>query len=114
MVCDYYVQNELVIEYADRYGVFHKTTTNAAIKKHYIMTIPDDDSDDDIETQLYKYNKEIEKCIKKHTYNKMLYDNSCWVKESYKKRYNKELSHLCPNLYKMFKVYKTHNAWEHI
>ena len=114
MVCDFYIQTELVIEYADRYGVMHKTRTNTIIEKQYILTVPEHDSDDDFETQLDKYNKEVKKCIERNRYNKMLYENDFWVKESYKKRYNKQISFLCPNLHKLLKIYKSHSAWVHI
>lgn len=108
MVCDYYVKTELVIEYADKYRVIHKTRTNTIIERQYIMSVPEDD---DFEPQLDKYNKKIKKCIQKNTYNKMLYEDGCWVKESYKKKY-KKLSIFCPNLHKLLKVYKSHSAWE--
>ena len=114
MVCDYYVQTQLVIEYADKYGVMHKTITNTITEKKYILTVPDDDSDDDYETQFRKYNKEIQKYIEKNTYNKMLYDTDKWVKDTYKKRYHKQVTFLCPNLHKLLKIYKKHSAWEHI
>lgn len=114
MTFDYCVQTELVIEYIDMCGVTHKTRTNTEINKKYIMTIPDYDSDDDFETQINRYNKELQKCIKKNTYNKMLYENQVWVKESYKKRYDKQISCICPNLYRLTKVYKNHSAWCHV
>lgn len=114
MCCDYYVQSEMVFEYSDKYGVMHKTTTNTIVEKQYIMSVPDNDSDDDFETQLDKYDKEIKKCITKNTYNKMLYEDGRWIKESYKKRYTKQVLFLCPNLHKLLKVYKSYLGWERI
>ena len=111
MVCDFYIQTELVFEYADRYGVIHKTRTNTIIKKQYILNIPEDD---DFETQLDKYNKELKKCIEKNTYDKILYENNSWQKESYKKRYDKQRLFLCPNLHKLLKIYKSHSCWGHM
>lgn len=114
MVYHYYVQSQLVIEYADKYGVMHKTITNTIIKKKYILSIPDNDSNDNYEKQFEKYNKELQKYIKKNTYNKMLYETDKWVKETYKKRYNKYIWILCPNLHKLLKIYKQYSAWNHI
>jgi hypothetical protein len=108
METPYYIQTELVVEYLDKYGVMHKTITNTIIQKKYIIIVPDDDSD---EIQFDKYNKKIKKCIEKNTHNKMLYEIDNWVKESYKKKYAKQISFLCPNLHKLLKFYKKHSAW---
>lgn len=114
MTFDYCVQTELVIEYVDMCGIIHKTRTNTEIKKKYILGVQDEDSDDDYQTQLDKYNEELQKCIKKNTYNKILYENHLWVKDSYKKRYIKQIQCLCPGLHKLLRVYKTHSAWGHL
>jgi hypothetical protein len=114
MSFDYCIQTELVIEYIDMWGVLHKTRTNTEIKKKYILGVQDKDSNDDYQTQLNKYNEELQKYIEKNTYNKNFYENDCWIKESYKKRYIKQISCLCPDLHKLVKVYKTHLAWVHM
>ena len=111
MNCDYYIQTELVVEYLDKYKVMHKTITNTSIQKKYIVNVPENDSDDNFEIRIDKYNKEIKKCVEKNIYNKILYENDNWVKESYKKRYAKQLSFLCPNLHKLLTFYKKHSAW---
>jgi hypothetical protein len=112
MGCDYYTQSELVIEYVDDRGAISKTRTNRVLEKGYVFSIPDEDSDDDEETQLQKYNKYIEKMINKNTYKKMLYDNEEWVKSSYEKKYVKDLKMICPRMVKLVKVYKDYTAWE--
>jgi hypothetical protein len=112
MGCDYYVQTELVIEYTDIYSVIHKTQTDRSIEKRYLIFIPYKDSDDDSETEEKKYNEQLNKCIQKNTYKKMLYENETWVKERYNKRYIRLISILCPNLHKINRVYKNYTAWE--
>jgi hypothetical protein len=111
MKCEYYIQSELVVKYVDKYSVMHKTITNTTIQKKYISNVPENDSNDDFEIRIDKYNKEIKKCIEKNIYNKMLYENDTWVKELYKKRYAKQISFLCPNLHKILTIYKKYSAW---
>jgi hypothetical protein len=112
MGCDYYTQSELVIEYVDDKGAISKTRTNRVLEKGYVFSVPDEDSDDDEETQLQKYNKYIEKMINEHTYKKMLYDNEEWVKSSYEKKYVKDLKMICPRMVKLVKMYKDYTAWK--
>lgn len=113
MVCDFYIQTELVVEYTDMYCVMHKTKTNTLLKQ-YMLTVPENNSDCDLETRLDKYNKELKNCVERNTYNTILYENDFWVKESYKKRYNKQISLLCPDLHKLLKIYKKHTSWVHL
>ena len=94
--------------------VFKQIAKEVGIKKKYILGVQDKDSNDDYQTQLNKYNEELQKYIEKNTYNKNFYENDCWIKESYKKRYIKQISCLCPDLHKLVKVYKTHLAWVHM
>jgi hypothetical protein len=85
MGCDYYVRTELVIEYLDKMGRLSKIYTDVFINKGYIFQISDYDSDDDFETADKKYNIEIERRIQENTYNKIIFDNDIWIKETYKK-----------------------------
>lgn len=111
MCCEYYIQSELVIVYYDNQGSLSTTRTNRVLEKGYIVDIPDEDTDDDQETQYKKFQEEIKRCIKRHTYKKMLYDD-IWIKDSYKKRYLQNLNIICPRLVKIVKVYKDYCAWE--
>ena len=114
MVCDYYIQSELVIEFIEINGAISKTRTNRTVKRGYIMNIPDNDSDDDFETQEIKYNKELEKIMSQNTYQKILYENDKWIKLSYEKRYLKDIHILCPTMSKLIKIYKENTAWARI
>ena len=87
MGCDYYIQTELVIEYLDSKGRLSFTYTNRKLEKGYIHEPSDYDSDDDWETVSKKYYAEIERRISQNTYNKVLFENDEWIKESYKKNY---------------------------
>ena len=81
------------------------------MKQKYI-SIPDEDSGEDLETQQNRYNREVDKYVKTNTYDKMLYVNNSWVKETYKKRYFKQISNICPTMYRIHAVYKSHLAWK--
>lgn len=113
MVCDYYVQSELVIEYIDRHSRTCKTRTNRILVEYYINHVPEYDTDDDEETQNKKYKKEIENLIVKNTCRKILYETECWIKKSYEKKYYKHLPGLCPGIVKILTIYKDYTAWTH-
>ena len=111
MGCDYYIQTELVIEYQTKDGRINTIYTDRKINKGYIFNTSDYDSDDDHETAYKKYYAEIEREIKNNTFNKMLFENSEWIKESYKKKYQDYLLKLF-DIYKFIKVYKRTSAWK--
>jgi hypothetical protein len=112
MGCDYYIQSELIIEYIDENNAFSKIKTNRCIEKCYIHNIPEEDSDDDLETQKQKYYTYVEKMIKDNTYKKMLYINDAWIKTSYEKKYLKELKIICPKMIKIINIYKDYTSWK--
>lgn len=112
MVCDYYIQSILVIEYIDKNSAKSITQTNRIIKKCWIGDIPDFDSDDDYENQTKKYREEIERLIKKNTYKKILFENDMWISSSYEKKYIRDIPFLCRNMVKLVKIYKDYSAWE--
>jgi len=110
MGCDYYIQTELVIEYEDKDGKINTIFTDRTIKSGYIF-IQDEDSDDN-QTLYKKFNTELEKTIKANKYNKMLFKNGEWVKESYKTKYEYYLMNTYKDIIKIKKVYKKNLAWE--
>jgi hypothetical protein len=112
MGCDYYIQTELVIEYVDIIGRISLIRTNRDINKGYIFNYKDYDSDDDQETSYKKYKAEIERKIKENTYDKILFVNDIWIKESYKKKYEEQLKREFKEIYKFIKIYKKVCAWE--
>lgn len=112
MGCDYYIQTELVIEYIDTTGKISYIWTNRDLTKGYIFNYLDKDSDDDHETCYKKYQAEIERKIKENTYNKILFENDVWIKESYRKKYEEQLKREFKEIRKFKKIYKKNTAWE--
>jgi hypothetical protein len=112
MGCDYYIQTELVIEYIDIVGRISSIRTNRSLDRGYIYQSHDYDSDDDQETCYKKYKAEIAKKIAENTYNKILFENDEWVKESYKKKYEEKLKREFKEIHKFKKIYKKATAWE--
>jgi hypothetical protein len=112
MGCDYYIQTELVIEYKDNTGRINTIYTNRKLEKGYIYFYENQDSDDDDETDHEKYKAELERLIKNNTYNKILFENGKWVKESYKGKYETYLRKTFKDIHEFLKVYKKNKAWE--
>lgn len=112
MGCDYYVQSELIIEYFDIAGRISCIQTNIHLEKRYVYQPSDYDSDDDQETSYKKYEAEIERRIIQNTYNKILFNNDEWIKESYRKKYEEKLKNEFKEIHKFKKIYKKFTAWE--
>ncbi len=112
MGCDYYIKTELVIEYVDIIGKISLISTNRSLEKGYVYKAPDYDSDDDQETSYKKYQVEIERRIKNNTYNKILFENDTWIKESYRKKYEEQLKKEFKEIHKFKKIHKKITAWE--
>ena len=106
MGCDYYIQVKLVIEYIEKDGKLCKVAINEELQKGYIFSYSDDDSEDDIEIQDEKYYNELEKRIKTNTNEKMLFENECWIKESYRTIYENDILTNVNNIHKLKRVYK--------
>lgn len=112
MGCDYYVQTELVIEYLDKMGRKSTIYTDRSIEKGYIFQPSDYDSDDDWETAGKKYDAEIDRKIKKNTYNKLIFDNNTWIKDSYRKKYEDKFKRELKEIDNILKIYKKTTAWK--
>lgn len=112
MRCDYSVQTELVIEYLDSIKRKCVIYTDRKLTKGYIVTYPDYDSDDDHETSQQKYNLEIERKIIENTYDKIIFDNDTWIKDSYKKKYQQRISREFKDIDIIKKIYKKNTAWK--
>jgi hypothetical protein len=108
MSCDYYIQNELVIEYRDEDGRTNTIYTNRKLQKGYI----DQDSSDDDESDHKKYEAELERRIKKNNYNKILFENGKWVKNKYKIKYEPYLMKTFIEIREILKVHKKNIAWK--
>jgi hypothetical protein len=103
MVCDYYIDTSLVIEYLSANNQPCKIITDYSIKKRFIS------SKSDLNEQTCIDNKII-----KNTYKKIIYENTNWIKDSYKKRYETRLKKEFPLIYKLIKVYKSCHAHKYI
>jgi hypothetical protein len=112
MTCEYYIQTELVIEYLDKFGRKSVVYTDRTIKKRYIFTYSDYNSDDDNESANKKINEEIQRKIAKNTYDKIIFDNDTWSKESYKKRYQALFKREFKEIDNIKKIYKKNIAWK--
>ena len=112
MGCDYYVQTELVIEYLDKIGRLSIIYTDRVINKGYIYQPSDYDSDDDYETAGKKYDAEIERRIAENTYDKFIFNDDNWIKESYKTKYNERLRREFKDIENIKKIYKKTTAWQ--
>jgi hypothetical protein len=116
MGCDYYIQTELVMEYVDIVGRISSIQTNLHLEKRYVYQTSHydshDDSDDDWETACKKYDAEIERRIAQNTYNKIIFENHEWIKESYRKKYEEQLKREFREINKFKKIYKKVTAWK--
>ena len=109
---NYYIQTELVIEYLDKMGRLSFIYTNRSVNRGYIYQPPDYDSDDDEETSYKKYQNELERKIKENTYNKVLFENNAWIKDSYRKKYEERFKREFKDVDNVKKIYKKVTAWE--
>lgn len=112
MRCDYYIQREIVFDYQAKNGKNHTIYTGRTIHKGFIFSYPDEDTDDDSATADRKYKSELKRKIKENTYNKILFNNGKWLKESYKKKYENILNETCNDILQLLKVYKKNIAIE--
>ncbi len=101
MDCDYYTDKELVIIYIGKDGKISTTITNRTTERHYVQ-----DSDN--------FNEELQKLIKKYTYEKKIYENDTWIEETYKNKYLKKIKYLIPEIVKLIKIYKNVRSYEKI
>ena len=112
MVCNYYIQHDIVIEYIDDLGRISVIYTNKDIIKGSVYICDDLDSDDDQEIINQKYKAELTKIIEKNTRNKTLFENNMWIKEVYRKKYEKIINNVCKEIKNITKVYKKVTATE--
>jgi hypothetical protein len=114
MVRDYYIQTELVIVYQANDSKICTIYTNRKLKREYVLSYSDQDSNDDMETQDKKYNAELERRIKQNTNDKMLFENGGWFKGSYKSKYRDYILKTFNQIHKLKKVYKRTYAWKEL
>lgn len=112
MGCDYYIGSELVIKYYDKNGILKTILTDQTQQKGYIYNYIGEDSDDDDETSYNKFNDEIERRIQNNTFNKILFENGEWGKESYELKYKKYLMKTYEDIVQFYKIYKRYYGWK--
>lgn len=108
----YYITNEVIIEYQDKYGNLSTIYTNLSLKKRYVYEPPDYLSNDDIDTKTIKLNNELERKIQKNKYKRILYENDKWIKKSYKKKYQDLFIKSSREICKLLKIYKRVESWK--
>lgn len=108
MVYDYYIQSELVIEYYDKIGRINTIYTNRKIQKSCLFDYENIDSDYNSST----YKDGLARKIEANKYNKMLFENGEWVKESYQSKYEKYIMKTYKDVVKIIKIYKKYSSWE--
>ena len=102
---DYYVRSELIIEYIHYNGLKCSICTNINIEKCRINNIHHSSP-----FQKKEYNDEITRKITKKTCNKMIFENGTWMKDSYKKKYEKRLITTFREIKGFIKIYKKNTA----
>jgi hypothetical protein len=102
MVCDFYVEQCLVIEFISLNGNFCKIITNKKREKGFIdKYVPGSD----------KYEKKLVKKIEKFSYVKMIYEKKTWTKDEYQKKYEERIRKWFPEIKDFIKIYKDSIAW---
>jgi len=100
MVCDYYVESSLIIDYVSNKGSICRIITNTTRERGYIK-----EEDEEV------FLKALKRKVKKNTGIKMLYDNNVWLKDKYQNRYEKKLQKRFPEIKEYKKIYKDYIAW---
>lgn len=101
MVCDYYIEKQLIIEYFSLKGHTCKIITNPKREKGYINT----------KYEGNMFLEKLEKKINKKTYIKMIYKHKTWIKDKYQKKYGEKLKKRFPEIKDFIKIYKDSIAW---
>jgi hypothetical protein len=100
MEYDYYVDKYLIIEFISVDSRLCKITTDLIRKYKYFKHLYDKDT----------LNKKQEKINKKKN-QKIIFENGYWVKNTYKKKYEKKLKREFGKMNKLIKIYKENIAF---
>jgi hypothetical protein len=110
MNCDYFVTNELVIEYINSNGSIDKMYSDRQ-KIECVIDKNDVDYDSDSENFASfdkKHKKLINDKILENTYNKSIFDNNIWIKPEYQNKFTRLL--FMYNITKVIRIYKKYTA----
>ncbi len=110
MNCDYFVINELVIEYLNSNGSIDKMYSDKQIVEYFIDK---NDVDYDSDSENYatfnvKYERLLADKIAENTYNKPIFDNNVWIKPEYQQKFTRLL--FMYNINKVIRIYKKYKA----
>ena len=102
MVCDFYIEKSLIIDYISLKGKICKISMITKREKGYI---------DKYVPGCNKYEKKLLKKIAKNSYVKTIYEKNIWVKEGYQQKYEEKIRKWFPEIKNFIKIYKDSNAW---
>jgi len=102
MVCDYFIETSIVVEFYSIKGEMCKIVTNIKRKKGFLYKY-NETSD--------KYVKKLQKKINKKCFEKNIYENNTWTKNNYQEKYESKLRKWFPKIDKFIKIYKDSISW---
>ena len=102
MVCDFYIEKSLVIDYISLKGQVCKIAMTTKREKGFIEKYVPGTS---------KYEKRLAKKIEKKTYIKMIYEKKTWSKDKYQQKYEAKIRKWFPEIKDFIKIYKDSVAW---
>ncbi len=115
MGCDYYIVKYLLVEYKDDEGEIIEERLDEERERCYYPEhiYPSDyDSDEDDDTRYEKLNKFWKSYVEQFKRpNKVLFENGQWIKEGYRKNYEKELEDEY-GIKDLIRLVKVHDAYE--
>ena len=103
MVCDYYTETSIVIDYISIKGEICKIVTNTKRTRGFI--------DKKYQYNTDKYKKKLENYLENNSYIKMIYENKIWLHETYQNKYETKLRKWFPHIKDFIKIYKDSIAW---
>ena len=102
MVCDFYIEKSLVIDYVSSKGQICKIAMTTKREKGFV---------DKYAPGCHKYERRLSKKMEKKTYVKIIYEKKTWCKEGYQKKYEERIRRWFPDIKDFIKIYKDSIAW---
>lgn len=109
MIYDYYIQEELIIEYKNKNDVHCKISTNINIKKKYIKKNLNPNKIENVINEK-EYETKLNCEINENTYTTIIFDNGLWIDNINKKKYKKQLMKTFSEIYEIIKIYIKNTA----
>jgi hypothetical protein len=102
MVCDYFIETCIIIDYYNVKGEICKMVTHVKRKKGFLHKQY---------SNFDKYVKKIEEKIGNTCYTKTIYDHNKWYKDNYQEKYESKLKKWFPKIATFIKIYKDSISW---